>query len=514
MPTDHVHTSDLERLFRTLRRRRRLIALCTLGVAASAIFFSLLQQKEYSAKAALLFRDPGLDQTLFQSNSAPMVNPQRQGATNERLVSQPEVATRTATGFGNGVTPGEVQSKIEVAAEGQSDVISVTATDHDPGFAATLANAYANEFIGLRKEADQGVIRNAQTLVAGRLKDLNTKDRRALQGRSDDLKILAALQTGKAELVQQASVPSSPSSPKPVRNGMLGLILGLLLGLGLAFLVERLDRRMRDPRELEDAYGLPVLGTISESRALGTVAEKGANGTMIPGPEWEAFRKLRAKLRYFSVDREIRSVLVTSAAPEEGKTTVASNLALAAAIGGQARVLLVEADLRKPSLSRRYKLAAGPGLAELLTHDIFVQQAVQSLSLPSWSEGESALDVIVAGEIPPNPSELLESRRMSELLDELGSMYDLVIVDTPPVAVVADAMPIVRKVDGVIVVSVIGASTRDGALHLRSELESLSAPTLGVVVNRVKAGANGYYGYGYGTGSGPLDLKTLETARH
>src|SRR5919108_419478 len=210
------------------------------------------------------------------------------------------------------------------------------------------------------------------------------------------------------------------------------------------------------------SYGLPVLGTITESRALGA-ASKGANGTLIPGPEWEAFRKLRAKLRYFSVDREMRSVLVTSARAAEGKTTVASNLALAAAIGGQARVLLVEADLRKPSLARRYDLATVPGLSELLTHDIFVQEAIQSLSLPSWTEGDAALDVIAAGEVPPNPSELLESHRMSELLDELKSMYDLMIVDTPPVAVVADAMPIMQKVDGVIVVSWIGASTRDGA---------------------------------------------------
>jgi capsular exopolysaccharide synthesis family protein len=255
-----------------------------------------------------------------------------------------------------------------------------------------------------------------------------------------------------------------------------------------------------------------MLGTISDSRAL-AASSKGANGTLIPGPEWEAFRKLRAKLRYFSVDRDIRSVLVTSAAPEEGKTTVASNLALAAAIGGQARVLLVEADLRKPTLASRYDLARMPGLAELLTHHISVQDAIQSLSLPSWTEGESSLDVIVAGEQPPNPSELMESRRMSELLSDLKSIYDLVVIDTAPVSVVADAMPIVRHVDGVIVVSWIGASTRDGALHLRSELESLNAPTLGVVVNRVKAGANGYYGYGYGYGSEPMDLQTLEIAR-
>jgi succinoglycan biosynthesis transport protein ExoP len=513
--TDHPRTTDLERLLRILRRRRRLIAICTLAVAFSAIFFSVIQQKQYSAKAALLFRDPGLDQTLFQTSAAPAPNPQRQAATNERLASEPEVARRTASRFGGKLTASAVRSKIEVASEGQSDVVAVTATDHNPTFAAALANIYAAEFIDLRREADRAVIRGAQTIVQERLKDVTERNRRGLEARADDLKILASLQTGKAELVQSASVPTSPSSPKPVRNGVLGLVLGLLLGLGLAFLFERLDRRMKDPRELEDAYGMPMLGTISESRSLGSSVKR-ANGTLIPGPEWEAFRKLRAKLRYFSVDHEIRSVLVTSAASGEGKTTVASNLALAAAIGGQARVLLVEADLRKPSLHRRYGLARMPGLSELLTHGIDVEEAIQSLSLPSWSEAGSGLDVIVAGETPPNPSELMESKGMSELLTDLKSIYDLVVVDTPPLAVVADAMPIVGKVDGVIVVSWIGTSTRDGAMHVRRELESLNAPTLGVVVNRAKAGVAGYYGYGgYGAygGSESMDLQTLEIAR-
>jgi capsular exopolysaccharide synthesis family protein len=187
-------------------------------------------------------------------------------------------------------------------------------------------------------------------------------------------------------------------------------------------------------------------------------------------------------------------------------------LALAAAIGGKGRVLLIEADLRKPTLARRYHLSPVPGLSELLTHNIEVEEAVQSLSLPSWWNGSRPLEVIVAGEVPPNPSELLESRRMSELLTDLGSVYDFVVVDTPPVAVVSDAMPIVGSVDGVIVVSWIGVSTRDGAIHLKRDLESLRAPTLGVVVNRVKAGAEGYYGYGYGYTSEPLDLQALEIA--
>jgi tyrosine-protein kinase len=510
--TDHSRTTDLEHVLRILRRRRRLILLCMLGVAASALFFSLLQEKQYSAKAALLFRDPALDQTLFQANSAPPPNPQRQAATNERLAAQPEVARRTADRFGAELTASDVRDKIEVASEGESDVVAVTATDHDARLAAGLANVYVAEFIALRRDADRAVIRGAQSLVRERLREITARNRRALQSRADDLKILGALQTGKAEIVQQASIPSSPSSPKPIRNGLLGLILGLLLGLGLAFLLERLDRRIKDPRELEETYGLPVLATITESQALGTTSTRNGNGSVIPGPEWEAFRKLRAKLRYFSVDREIKSVLVTSAAPEEGKTTVASNLALAAAIGGKGRVLLIEADLRKPTLARRYHLSPVPGLSELLTHNIEVEEAVQSLSLPSWWNGSRPLEVIVAGEVPPNPSELLESRRMSELLTDLGSVYDFVVVDTPPVAVVSDAMPIVGSVDGVIVVSWIGVSTRDGAIHLKRDLESLRAPTLGVVVNRVKAGAEGYYGYGYGYTSEPLDLQALEIA--
>jgi capsular exopolysaccharide synthesis family protein len=277
--------------------------------------------------------------------------------------------------------------------------------------------------------------------------------------------------------------------------------------VGLAFLIDRLDRRIKDPREIEDAFRLPVIGAIPESKALRKASTGSENG-LIPGPEWEAFRKLRAKLRYFNVDRNVRSVLVTSAAPREGKTTVASNLALAAAIGGQTKVLLLEADLRRPTLANKLDLAPIPGLAELLTHDIRVPEATQRLPVPTWTGGDedSTLDIIVAGAVPPNPSELLESKKMADLLDRLAATYDLIVVDTPPVSVVSDAMPLVSYVDGVMVVSSVGTSTRHGAHHVRHELESLRAPTLGVVINRVRTGADAYYGYG----AEPVDLKRFE----
>ena len=481
---------------RVLRRRRWLILLCLVVVTGSAIGYSVRQEKEYSAKAWLLFRDPAVDKNLFQSASVPNVDEQRQAATNLKLASLPDVADRTAKQLGGTLSGREIEDKIDVSGGGDSDVVSVTATDNDPAVAATLANVFARQFIAIRREADQAVIRNAQVLVQQRLKDLKATDRRALQSRADDLKILAALQTGKAELAQEASVPTSPSSPKPVRNGVLGGVLGLLLGVGIAVLLERVDRRLKDPRELAETYGLPVLAAIPNSRALRRKA-KGFDAPMIQGPAWEAFLMLRAKLRYFNVDHNLGSVLITSAAAGEGKTTVASNLALAAAMAGDTRVLLLEADLRHPALSTRLNLAPLPGLAELLTHGVMIADATRLVGLGGWNGSRGTLDVIVAGATPPNPSELLESRRMAALLDQLQATYDLVVIDTPPVLLAADALPLMRHVAGVIAVSRLGVSTRDDAVHLRHELESFGAPTLGLVVNRVKATADTYSGYTY-----------------
>ncbi len=491
------HVSDFERLARILRRRWPVIVFCVLAVTGSAVGLSLLQEKQYTAKAQLLFRDPAIDQRLFRSPAAPSEDSQREAATNVRLVSLPQVAGRTADRLDGGLTTQTVQDKVDVSGEGQSDVVSVTATDPRPQFAARLANTFALEYIAIRREVDRAVIRRAQRLVRRRLDDLNKANRGELEARADDLKILAALQTGKAELVQPATVPSTPASPKPVRNGVLGAILGLALGLGLAVVLDRLDRRLKDAAELEETFGLPVLGAIPESRALGR-RSKAKKKAVVPGPEWDAFRKLRTRLRYFNVDREVRSVLVTSSSPKEGKTTIASNLAIAEAIGEQSSVLLLEADLRKPELAAAYGLAPEPGLSDVLTDRVPVAGAIQQMPVPGWLKSGAVLDVLVAGATPPNPSELMESRRMAGLLSELCSMYELVIIDTPPIAIVPDAIPLAQQVDGVIIACWLESSNRALAVDLRQLLESLHARTLGLVIDRVKGRAAGYYSYGYG----------------
>jgi len=224
-----------------------------------------------------------------------------------------------------------------------------------------------------------------------------------------------------------------------------------------------------------------------------------ANETL-PGAEAEAFRLVRTRLRYFNVDRELRSLLVTSASPSEGKTTVAFYLARTAAEAG-IRTLLIEADLHEAALASEFGLSPLPGLAEVLTRQASPEGVIQGIPLEEATNGHGGgrgLDVIVAGAEAPNPLELMESGEMARLLAHLGTSYDLVVLDTPPAGSVADALPLLRLVSGVLLVAQLGKTTRDEAVSLREQLDSMEVSALGVVLNRARRRR----GYGYGAPHG------------
>ena len=231
----------------------------------------------------------------------------------------------------------------------------------------------------------------------------------------------------------------------------------MLLALALALILDRVDRRVREPDELEDIFDLPIVGYVPQSGSL----RKEDAGPQLRGPIAEAFRMLRTTLLYFNVDKNIRSLLVTSAAPKEGKTTVSLNLACTTAAGG-AKVLLLEADLRHPALRKHIgDVPDGiPGLGEIIARDLDLHSGVTRVPLESSKEGRplASLDVILAGPVPPNPADLLESQRMRTLIQEAERDYDLVVIDTPPTFVVPDAVPLVNQVSGVIVVARLGVT--------------------------------------------------------
>jgi succinoglycan biosynthesis transport protein ExoP len=492
-------SGSIRQFLRILRRRAPVIILCAVLVPGAAYAISASKQKQYSAAASLLFRDPAFDQKIFGSTALPpSTDPAREAATNVRLVSLEAVAARTSRRLRGRLSGSQISSKIRVSPEGLSDVVSVTATDPNPRFAASLANGFAAEYIGFRRAADRSKIREAQDLIRRQLGSLPPAQQ-ATDGKArsllQQLDVLGSLQTGNAELVQRATPPLSPSSPKTTENTLVGGVLGLLLGVGSVLLLERLDRRVRDPKELESLFDRPVLGAVGESRAL--AREKGSVGRLEVG-EREAFRMLRANLRYFNVDHQVGSVLVTSAAPGDGKTTVAWNLAATAAEGG-GHVLLIEADLRHPSIAEGLGHRGAAGLSTVLAAQADVDDVVQEIPLQDQGNGRGlrTLQVLLAGPLPPNPSDLLESDRMREVIANAEREYDLVVIDTPPTSVVSDAVPLVKQVGGVIVVGRIGKTTRDAATHLRNQLRNLGAPVLGVVVNTVRSDSESY-GYGYG----------------
>jgi receptor protein-tyrosine kinase len=262
-----------------------------------------------------------------------------------------------------------------------------------------------------------------------------------------------------------------------------------LLGIGLAVVVERFDRRILEPNEFADAYGVPLLGTVPKRLAF---ADAGAKP--VPATDAEAFSLLRARIRYFNLDRNVRTLLLTSALPDEGRTTIALNLALAEAASGNSNVLLLEADLRRPALAKRLALETSVGLGEILAGSATLRSALRRVPVPLATGGNGSIpsfNIITAGALPPNPMELLASQAMANLLSALAERFDPIIIDSPPVSVIPDAMPLMRLVSGAIIIGRLGSITRDSARELGDQLRKLKAPVLGVVANAV-TGTAGY----------------------
>jgi receptor protein-tyrosine kinase len=491
--------SQLTTFLRALRRRWLLFAVCVILAPLAAVLTTRAGEERYEASASLLFRDPGFDDQILGNQSLQSFSDERrEAATNLELVSLKAVAARAGRELG--LTTREIQNAVTIESDADSNVVNITTDRGDAQSAAEIANAVATEYIAFRRDADRSKILQARRLIDSKVASLSpTEDRerlRELRTRAERLDVLASLQTGNAEIVQRAEVPSRPVPRGTVRKGLLALIVGGLLGLGILLLVERLDRRLHSIDDVSDVFELPVLGTIGLRR--GSKARQALSSPQsLHTPEVESFRLLRANLRYFNVTREIKSVLVTSSMVGEGKSTVSWNLALAAVSTG-AKALLIEADLRHPVIGERLGIHHPRGLSSYLPGNVGLREAITTVPVGESEEGPT-LDLLLSGPVPPNPADLVESDAMADLVRFAEENYDLVVIDTPPATIVSDAIPLTKLASGVILVSRIGRTTRDAAQKLRRQLHNVGAPVLGVVVNGVPvAEQDDTYGYAYG----------------
>lgn len=494
MLTQNSERLNFSKIWGVLRRRAPLVALCAFVVAGAAFFYSTQQTKEYTATAALIFNsDPVAQQILGfspDSSSSQFI----QQSSNVELVGLGDTAAKTASQLG--LTEQRVRGSLSIAGQGESNVVSVSATTPSPLLASRIANEYVHQFVVKRQKANQAYFKSALALVNKQLAALPPVQRFgpaaiALQNRAQTLKLLASLHYGSVEVAGNASVPTSPSSPKTLKNTVIGLMLGLLIGLGLAFVLERFDDELgiRDPRSLEEIYRKPILGVVPESGGLARAEGEDPKWSGFGPIEEEAFQMIRARLSFLNPNRPVRSVLIASAAFGEGATTVGRSLAEVNARTGS-RVLLLEANLRRPTLSRQLNLEARPGLANVLVGDIPLKAAISSVELDQAEgvAGGCTLDVLT-GSAPGfsfNPVALIESRAMDDMLEQARATYDLVVIDVPPLTIFSDAFSLLGKVDGVVVVSRIRPRGRELDERLSQMLDDSGAWKLGVIVNRAK----------------------------
>ena len=462
---------ELRDYIRILRKSWVLIVLLTLvGVGASA-GYSLLQTPLFSAtsKVFVSTQNTGTTSELAQGNTFTVARV----TTYADLVTTPLVLMPVIASLELNIESAELAEKVTASAPLNTPIIDITVTDSDPVRAAETAIAISSSLTTVVQEIETPEAADSASPV-------------------------------KLTIAQEANVPAAPVSPNVPINISLGALIGLTLGLGISVLRETLELRIRNERDVEQITDLPVLGGIVFDPKAG---ERPLIVHVDPrSPRAESFRTLRTNLQFLDIERTDRAFVVTSSIEAEGKSTTGANLAIALADAGS-RVLLVDADLRRPKLADYMGIEGAVGLT-----DVLVGRAELTDVIQPW--GRAQLFVLPGGRIPPNPSELLGSARMTHLIAEFNRTFDVVIFDAAPLLPVTDAAILAKNVGGAIIVVAAGRTHKNQLKSAISVLDNVGAPISGLVLTMLPtkgpdAYGYGQYGYGYGYGA---DLEAEQDA--
>jgi capsular exopolysaccharide synthesis family protein len=499
----------LRPLLNVLRVRRWIILQALVLVPAVAVGWSLYQDPRYEASSQVLLSRTNLANVLSgtQDPSAQEFDFNRIIQTQANLARTPRVAQRTldASKLAT-VTPDEFLAQSTVLTSPNTDILTLTVQDGDRDRAIILASNYAREFVGYKQDQTVNRLLGLQKDLTAEIDGLPVSSVLAQQDRAQLRRIrnLIALGDSSVSVVQTAR-HAEQVQPRLVSNVILGVIAGLVLGIGLAFFVDLLDTRLRRGEDVAERIGLPLLGRLpAPPKAL---RKRDRLMTLIgpETPEADAFRVLRTNLSFADIDATARSILVSSAVQSEGKSTTSANLAVALARAGR-RVILLDLDLRRPYLHRFFDVARVPGATGVVLGDVALDEALTPIALdgavPPTEElaaiaaGMGSLHLLAAGELPPNVGEFVSSAAIRNLLARLRERCDVLIVDTPPLLQVGDALALTAHVDAIIVVARLGVVRRQMVNEVRRRLEASPILPLGLVITDAKVDERSA-GYGY-----------------
>ena len=505
---------------RVLRSGRTAIIAVTLLCAGIAAGLSLSQETTYVATARVTFQEENRSNAEAGLAALSSQTAAQLAAEGASTMLSNDVLARAKRRLKSDRTIAELRDMLATSVDPSSTLVTVQATANEKTLAAALANEVARGAVTIQKNTERERYARTTQRVERQFEDLRASGKNdartdlalaALLDRIATLRTLSVNATP-ARVAETASVPDAPASPKPLRSTIFGGLIGLMLGIGVAFVRNSLDRRLRDSTEIQETLDLPVVGMV-RLEALGNAAYVPNGRGPMTDQDVESFRILRTNLEFLDVDNPIKSVLVTSPLPEEGKSTVAASLAAANAASGK-RTLLVECDLRRPSLSERLSINRSPGLSDYLAGRASPAEILQIVTLSEGamsSNGRGAnappatlaagkLVVIAAGSQSVRPAELLGSKRFREFLEQVVAAYDTVVIDSPPLLLVSDTLEIVPLVDSVLLCIRAGQTTRDQARAVKDALAHLPERTSGVVVTGLVPGREhdyGYYSYAY-----------------
>jgi polysaccharide biosynthesis transport protein len=501
---------DLRHYLSVIRRRKGTITLALLIVLGATLAATAAQTPVYSATAKIRYSYSLPSQTVLEPQSA-------RGDIERALQTEVDAVESEAVKVGVREELGKAPD-VTVSLVDNANILTVTAESTNREEAAAIANAYVNSYVTYRnesltsdyEEALPGIvaqIENQQSalgpltaeLDAARAESDETKDPSilaeatqrlqpqidavnnqisVLQQQANALSLQASVpQNGAADVLAAASVPRGPVRPQPTRNAALGGAVGLLFGIGLAFLFEYLDDSVKTSEDVESLTGgIPTLGLIPAIDWKDKAQTQLVSISKPSSPAAEAYRSLRTSVQFLSLERNLQVVQLTSPSASEGKTTTLTNLGVAMARSGL-RVVVVDCDLRRPRLMDFFGLSNHIGFTSVLLGESPLSAAVQQVP------DEARLFVLASGPLPPNPSELLASRRADEVVDALRAEFDVVLIDSPPVLPVTDAAVLSRVVDGTLLVATVRTTRKKALLRAVEALRQVDAPIVGTVLN-------------------------------